>query len=174
MTRRAALAAVVASTVAIAAAYASAFGRGGAPPWAPWLLAIGVPTLLVAMAALGAARPGRRFDARIALTMVGVWAAISGSFCLALVLPAETADAPALLLGLPRRAAVILYGVGLLPLLALPLAYALTFDEQTLSEDDVRRVREAGFGIRDSGFGTDATNPESRIPNPSQIGDRTP
>jgi hypothetical protein len=46
-------------------------------------------------------------------------------------------------LGLPRRAAIVLYGIGLLPLFVLPVAYALTFDEMTLSEEDLERVRRA-------------------------------
>ena len=37
----------------------------------------------------------------------------------------------------------MLLGIGLLPLLVLPIAYALTFDDMTLSEADLERVREA-------------------------------
>jgi hypothetical protein len=47
-------------------------------------------------------------------------------------------------LGLPARAAVVIYGIGLLPIVVLPVAYALTFDTQTLSADDVERVRAMG------------------------------
>jgi hypothetical protein len=38
--------------------------------------------------------------------------------------------------------------VGLLPLFVLPVAYALTFDQTTLSEDDLARVREAARAAR--------------------------
>jgi hypothetical protein len=38
---------------------------------------------------------------------------------------------------------VILYGIGLLPVLVLPVAYGLTFDAATLSEADLERVRAA-------------------------------
>ena len=41
------------------------------------------------------------------------------------------------------RTAAIVYGVGLLPLLVLPVTYALTFDDQILTEEDLRRVRDA-------------------------------
>ncbi|HEX9084509.1 MAG TPA: hypothetical protein VF836_07205, partial [Gemmatimonadaceae bacterium] len=44
-------------------------------------------------------------------------------------------------LGLPVRAAIVIYGVGLLPIIVLPIAYALTFETQTLSAEDVERVR---------------------------------
>jgi type II secretory pathway component PulM len=50
---------------------------------------------------------------------------------------------PTLFLGLPPRAAVVLLGIGLLPLLVLPIAYALTFDEMTLNEADWEKIREA-------------------------------
>ena len=46
-------------------------------------------------------------------------------------------------LGLPPRAAVVLYVIGFLPVLVLPLAYALTFDALTLSEADLARARAA-------------------------------
>ena len=35
----------------------------------------------------------------------------------------------------------MIYGVGLLPIVVLPIAYALTFETQTLSAEDVERVR---------------------------------
>jgi hypothetical protein len=44
-------------------------------------------------------------------------------------------------MGLPARAAIVIYGVGLLPIVVLPIAYALTFETQTLSAEDVERVR---------------------------------
>jgi len=45
---------------------------------------------------------------------------------------------------LPARAAVVIYGIGLLPIVVLPVAYALTFETQTLSAEDVERVRAMG------------------------------
>ncbi len=61
--------------------------------------------------------------------------------------PAEGAGAR-LLLGLPLRAALVLYGVGLLPIVVLPFAYAVTFDDMTLSEEDLARVRALGVAHR--------------------------
>jgi hypothetical protein len=63
-------------------------------------------------------------------------------FGAALVMPAETRDST-LWLGLPPRAAVVLYGIGVLPLFVLPIAYALTFESLTLSDADLERVRNA-------------------------------
>ena len=62
----------------------------------------------------------------------------------ALALPADLGAAEPLLLGLPRRAAIVVYGIGLLPVLVLPVAYALTFEAQTLRDEDLERVRAAG------------------------------
>ena len=134
-----AIVALVGGTLAIAAAYASAFGAGGAPAWAPWAMALGVPVALVAMLVLGAARDGhvpRRLLAPFGL--VGVL--LAGGFALALALPAGQGAAEPRWLGLPRRAAVIVYGIGLLPIVVLPVAYALTFDTQTLRPEDLERV----------------------------------
>jgi hypothetical protein len=63
-------------------------------------------------------------------------------FCAALALPATEGPLSRLWLGLPARAAIVIYGIGLLPIVVLPVAYALTFETQTLSAEDVERVRE--------------------------------
>ena len=61
--------------------------------------------------------------------------------CAALALPANESALSKLWLGLPARAAVVIYGVGLLPIIVLPVAYAMTFETLTLSSEDVDRVR---------------------------------
>jgi hypothetical protein len=61
-------------------------------------------------------------------------------FGAALALPATEGPLSRLWLGLPARAAIVIYGVGLLPIFVLPIAYALTFETQTLSAEDVERV----------------------------------
>ena len=138
MIKRAALQFAFASTVAIGLAYASAFLPGDPPVWAGWLMAIAIPGLLAALMIMGAERGGR--IGKLGLPIAAVFVIVAGGFALALALPAETAQTR-LLLGLPVRAAVIMYGVGLLPLFILPLTYALTFEQHTLSEDDLNRLR---------------------------------
>lgn len=142
--RSAALGLSFASLLAIGAAYASAFLPGGAPEWAAWVMAIGTAALLVAIMALGAVRHGRL--GRLWLPFAFVFLVLAGGFCLILALPAADPLDPALWLGLPPRAAVVLYGIGLLPLLVVPIAYALTFDDMTLTEHDLERVRSAMAG----------------------------
>jgi hypothetical protein len=45
-------------------------------------------------------------------------------------------------LGLPAATAIVVYGVGILPVLVLPLVYAWTFDDRTLSSEDIERIKE--------------------------------
>lgn len=152
LTRRAALAAVALSSAAIGLAYASAFLPGGAPAWAPWLFMAGTSVVMVAMMALGAA--GRDGIGPLRLPFAAVLAVLLGGFGLVLALPpADPAD-PTLWLGLPPRAAIVLYGIGLLPFLLVPVAYAWTFDRLTLRQGDLERVREEALLAR-RGMGPD-------------------
>jgi len=140
-TRRAALVALVTGMLAIALGYAAAFLPGGAPPWAPWLLALGIPIALGAIMILGAAR-GRMGIGPLKYPFAFVVAVLAIGFCAALALPATESALSRLWLGLPARAAIVIYGIGLLPIIVLPVAYALTFEAQTLSAEDVERVRD--------------------------------
>lgn len=148
LTRRLARFALVASICAIAGGYAAAFIPGGAPPWAPWLLAVGIPGALGSIMALGAAR-GRAGIGKLKIPFAFVFIVLTLGFCLALALPEEAAGSP-LWLGLPLRAAIVIYGIGLLPIVVLPVAYAITFDTQTLSQSDIDRVRELSRQIADA------------------------
>jgi hypothetical protein len=139
-TRRAALVALIAGILAIAAGYAGAFFPGGTAEWAPWLLALGIPTTLGAIMILGAAR-GQTGIGPLKYPFAFVVAALAIGFCAALALPATESPLSKLWLGLPLRAAIVVYGIGLLPIVVLPVAYALTFEAQTLSAEDVERVR---------------------------------
>jgi hypothetical protein len=125
----------------IAAGYGGAFLPGGAPAWAAWTMIIGIATLLVALMLLGALRGG---DAArpLLLPLLAVYLILLGGFGAVLAFPPEAANGN-LWLGLPRRAALVLYGVGLLPVLILPVAYARTFDSLTLRPEDLERIRAA-------------------------------
>jgi hypothetical protein len=147
MTSRASLLLVVLSALMIGSAYASAFLPGGAPAWAPWVFMLGTSTILLSIAALGATRTGRTLG-RLHVPFAITFAILIGCFTLALALPETDVTTPQLFLGLPRRAAAILYGIGILPMLVLPWAYAWTFDDMTLSEEDWARVRKAADEYR--------------------------
>lgn len=141
-TRRFALGALIVSITAIAIAYASAFRTIGPPVWAAWLLALGIPVSLGAIMILGAARGGKGGGVgTLKLPFAFVTVVLAVGFCGALLLPATESATSTLWLGLPARAAIVIYGVGLLPTIVLPIAYALTFETQTLTAEDIERVR---------------------------------
>ena len=157
-TRTAALTALCAAVMAIAIGYAAAFRQSGTPVWAPWLLALGIPVSLGAMMILGAAR-GRSGIGPLKLPFLFVVAVLVIGFGAALALPATESPLSGLWLGLPARAAVVIYGIGLLPIVVLPVAYALTFETQTLSAQDVERVRAMGRENRERmSLGNDASD----------------
>jgi hypothetical protein len=150
---------LVLSLLAIGAAYGSAFLPAGAPAWAAWLMALGTSGAMVCTMALGAARNGR--IGRLVIPFAFVFLVLAGGFGLVLALPPADPQDPALWFGVPPRAAIILYGIGLLPLFAVPVAYALTFDEMTLSQDDLDRVRAAAEALR-----REPAAPAAAAPNP--------
>jgi hypothetical protein len=100
---------------------------------------VAIASMMVAVMVLGAARHGR--VGRLVWPFAGVWLLLVVGFLAALYLPAETAAEPSLWLGLPRRAAIVLYGIGVLPLIVMPIAYAMTFDDATLSAADLEALR---------------------------------
>src|SRR4051812_11330588 len=134
-TRTAVIATLFVAILAIAAGYAGAFNRAGTPAWASWLLAVGIPISLGAIMILGAAR-GRRGIGSLLFPFAFVVVTLIVGFGAALALPASEGPLSQLWLGLPLRAAMVIYGVGLLPIIVLPIAYALTFESQTLSAGD--------------------------------------
>ena len=152
MTRTIALGVLVLSTLMIAAAYASALmGSPGPAPWAPWMFALGVPGAIVGVMVMGAGRGRNGGVGRLIVPMLFVGLALTSGFGLALGLPANEGASSTLVLGLPLRAAIIMYGIGLMPIVVLPVAYALTFATQTLNAADIERVRLAGEKQRGRG-----------------------
>ena len=142
-TRVAAVVVLFVSIAAIAAAYGAALVTRGTSVWAPWMAAIAVPVALTAIMILGAVR-GDEGIGKLRIPFAFVALILIVGFLAALTLPATESPASRLLLGLPLRAAIVIYGIGVLPIIVLPVAYALTFETQTLSAEDVERVRELG------------------------------
>jgi hypothetical protein len=145
--KRVALATLVLSSCAIGVAYASAFRTGGAPQWAAWLFALGMTGVLVATLALGAIRRDRGLG-RLVVPFGVMTLLLGGGLAVVFLLPGDLGAHEPLLLGLPRRAAIVLYVIGLLPILVLPVAYALTFADQTLRPEDLERVLAAAREAR--------------------------
>jgi hypothetical protein len=104
------------------------------------VFAIATAAMMVAVLVLGAARRGGAGLGGLRWVFLFCFAVLALGFSLALLAPAVTPDAQ-LFIGLPQGAAIILYVVGLLPLLVLPIAYAVTFDKTTLSVDELAELR---------------------------------
>lgn len=140
--KRAALAVLFVCMAAMGAAYAAAIITGSTQVWSAWVMAVATSFAMVATMVLGAARANAPQGGirRLLIPFLAVLLILLGAFSAALLLPAVGEP---LLLGLPRRASIVLYGVGILPVLILPLAYALTFDDVTLNEDSIERMKSA-------------------------------
>ena len=150
-TRQLAVAITFISVCAIAIGYAAAFSTTGTPLWAPWFLALGIPASIGGIMMLGATR-GRSGLGKLKTPFAFVVLMLAVGFCAALALSPETALSR-LWLGLPLRAAIVIYGIGLLPIVILPVAYALTFETQTLSAADLESVRSMAAAARDTNQG---------------------
>ncbi len=115
--------------IAIAIAYGATVFSGSAPAWAPWLVAFGGSATSVGLFVLGAASRVPVSPA-VGWMLVVLFLVLFGSFGAALALPANEGAGSQQVLGLPLRLAIVFYGVGFLPLLGLPVAFALTFEKQ--------------------------------------------
>ncbi|HEU4883093.1 MAG TPA: hypothetical protein VFT45_12625, partial [Longimicrobium sp.] len=104
MARRNALFALLAGTLAIASAYASAFLPGDPPVWAGWAMGMGIPCCLLSVMVLGAVR-GSESIGKLKYAFAFSGLVLCTGFALALGLPASEAAGAPLYLGLPLRAA---------------------------------------------------------------------
>lgn len=129
------------STCLVATAYSSAFFDAGAT-WGVWCMALGVAGSAVCTMAIGTRR-GRARGRVVNVALVGTFLCVVTGLALGILLP-DRGSAETLVLGLPVRAAAVIYLVGIAPLFVLPLVYAASFESFTLNEHGIERVREAG------------------------------
>ncbi len=106
-------------------------------PLVPMAMALGTTAVLAGIAQLAIVRAGRATP-RLARAVRWVFGGMALGFVGVLVLPAPVAGGP-LLFGLPRSTVILLSVVGVLPLLALPIAYARAFDTEVLPPAEPRR-----------------------------------
>lgn len=123
---------LTAGVVAVASAYAATVLSGSPPSWAPWALALGASVASVAMFVLGAATRGV-LTRRVAALLAALGLLLLAVFWAALALPGESEP---LLAGLPRRLAVVFYGVGFVPLVVLPIVFARTMPRPDAGDPD--------------------------------------
>ncbi len=148
--RRIGLSLLITGLGAVAAAYLL-FVAGWSRDVAPWLIALGSAGVLAGLACLGSARGVLRRTPRrtplLAAAIAFAFLAVAGGLLGALAFPAPAAGDP-LLLGLPRATTLLLLLTGAVPLLLLPVAYALAFDDEVLSASDLDRIRTEAATLR--------------------------
>ena len=140
--RRLALFGLVAATVAIVVAYGLAFLPGGGGDVAALLMIFGIAAMAVSLMILGAVRAGQKLGV-LAYAFAFVFLVLMAGFAAVLLMSGPDTATTRLIGGLPPRAAIVIYGIGLLPVFVLPLVYARTFEERTLTEEDLSRVKAA-------------------------------
>ena len=143
--REAGVAGVAAGAACVAAAYlmVSLAPQSTTPAW---LLAAG-NVLTMSSAVLLGARRGTRTRWLVA-SAVAIALLLAGALGAALLLPPEDPTTP-LVLGLPRRLAWIVYGVGILPACFLPLAFARDFTDDGLDPDGLAALRRDAAALRE-------------------------
>jgi hypothetical protein len=116
---------LAAGAAAIGLAYAAPIATGTAPTWAPWLLAFGGAACMVGLFVVGAASRGpvRPF---VGWLLTALFVVIFAAFGTALSMPVPPAGTEAIVLGLPKRLAIVFYGIGVLPLVILPVVFAMS------------------------------------------------
>ncbi len=92
------------------------------------LLAIGISGASTSVMAFGLPQRSRRGRSIVAVTLGLTFLLTAAGFIFALRAAAPNAQTR-LLLGLPAGAAAIIYGVGMLPLIVLPIVYAFTYED---------------------------------------------
>jgi hypothetical protein len=104
-------------------------------------MVLGVSLVMPGTLLLGALRPGRHMRRLVMVaTVMGVLLLVA--FGAALWLP-DAGSSEALLLGLPRRAAIVIYGAGVLPILWLPWAFARDFRDSGVDAERLATLRAA-------------------------------
>ncbi|MDX1503512.1 MAG: hypothetical protein R3325_14220 [Thermoanaerobaculia bacterium] len=132
MVRRVALVAVAAGSLLVLF-FSLAGGAGASVGFT--LTAGAIPFALMA---LGATRAGRLGTA--AVPILALLAVVEGALVGMLLLRGRVLEPP-WVGGLPLGAALLVYGLLLLPLAATAVGFALVFDRFDVSEDDLERLR---------------------------------
>jgi hypothetical protein len=146
---RSSVAAIALGTLLILTAFGSAWAPDGAPRWGIWCMIAGAALVMAATMALGALRssvPG----GRVTLIAGFILVVIAAGFGAPMLLPAETVGG-SMVLGLPLRVAIEVFGVGVLPALILPLCFALAFRADGLDDRSLAELRRRGAELRSGG-----------------------
>jgi hypothetical protein len=131
------IATLFAGALLVLAAFGSAWLPAGTPTWGVLAMIAGSALCLAATLGLGASNSHLPRSRALAAFLFAV---IVVGFGAPLLLPAESPGG-LFVLGLPLRAAIEVYGVGILPLFVLPLVYAFSFRAAGLDDAALVELR---------------------------------
>jgi hypothetical protein len=120
---------LAAGAASVGVAYAATVGAGAAPGWASWFLAFGSAACSAGLFVVGAASHGP-IRPLVAWLLAALFVVIFGAFGAGLAMRVPEGAPEGLVLGLPLRLAIVFYGIGVLPLLVLPLVFAMTLGKE--------------------------------------------
>ncbi len=142
--------ALFAGALIVLVSYASARLPSGAPDWGVWAMIIGAALTLASAMFVGAIN-SRVSRSRAIAAAVFLFCVIAAGFGVPRLLPAETATS-SLVLGLPLRAAIEIFGVGLLPLwvlrcFSMPPSFVARVSTMRRSRSCVPQLRGAAANV---------------------------
>ncbi len=143
--RRVGLAGTCVGALCALASYGTAWLHPELSLAAAWCMAVAIAITMPSALLMGARQSVRQ--PWLVIAAIGLAVLLVGVFGSALALPV-TAGGEALVAGLPRRLALIVYGVGLAPFVFLPVAFAWDFDSRSLDPDALRALRERCAALR--------------------------
>jgi hypothetical protein len=132
------------SSLLLVIGYGATWLPGGAPRWVAVCFALATVLQLCAFCLLGAVRrDGRVGSVAISVAVMGL---LVGGALVYAILAADPGAAEGLVLGIPRRAALVLYGVGVAPLVVLSVVFVRTFDAWAGTEKHEKHEKHEGHG----------------------------
>ena len=140
---------VVGGLLAQLGAYLVAIAVAPDAPSVAWLAIVGISASLSGTLVIGATRNGQLSRPATLAALVLLLVPLT-AFSAALMLPTESSTST-LILGLPRRAALVLLGVGVLPLFILPFAYASDTNNAPLDAQALTALRAEAERLRGAG-----------------------
>ena len=143
---RGAVGGIFVGALAILVAYASAWF--GIPTWGAWSMIVGSALCMSGATAMGAANSHVR-PARVAIAASFLFVVIVVGFGAPFFWPVVSPETP-LMFGLPLPVAIELFGVGLLPIMVLPILFAVEFKADGLDDVALAELRRRCAAVRPS------------------------
>jgi hypothetical protein len=140
--RSGSIAVLACSSLMLVIGYGATWWPGGAPRWVAVCFALATVLQLCAFCLLGAVRRDGRVGSVVA--GVAVMGVLVGGALVYAILAADPGATEELVLGMPRRAALVLYGVGVAPLVVLSVVFVWDFEKHERHEKHEKHEKHGG------------------------------